>query len=82
MRSSSGWFFMLNQRLFALLTYGPSEVTEKTGKYVCSVLEQLKKRLGVHAVMFVTYRDIEGEVKISECVCSKCCWLKLTYAKL
>ena len=66
---------------FALLTNNPSEATEKTGRYIRSVLDQLEHRLGVHAVMFVTYKDVEGEIKISEYVCSMCCLANLTFAK-
>jgi hypothetical protein len=57
-------------------------VTEKTGKYVQSILDQLEHQLGVHAVVLVTYQDIKGDVKISECVSSKCCLANLTFAKL
>ena len=32
------------------------------------MLKQLEKLLGVHAVMFVTYQDTNGTVKISEYV--------------
>ena len=39
-----------------------------------SVLKQLEWQLGVHAVLIVTYKDTEGEVKISEYVPSKCRW--------
>ena len=53
---------------FTLLTNNPSEATEKTGKYVRSVLDQLERRLGVHAMVFVTYKDVKGEIKISEYV--------------
>jgi hypothetical protein len=47
---------------------GPSEAAGKTGKYVRSVLEQLERGLGVHAMVLVTYQDESGEIKISECV--------------
>ena len=50
---------------------GPSEATEKTGKYVQSVLEQLERALGVHALVLVAYQDDSGAVKISEYVYSK-----------
>ena len=73
--------FKLYWSLFALLTNNPSEATEKTGKYVRSILDQLELRLGVHAVMFVTYKDVEGEIKISEYVCTVCCLANLTFAK-
>jgi GH25 family lysozyme M1 (1,4-beta-N-acetylmuramidase) len=42
------------------------EAKEKTGKYVLSFLDHLKKHLGVHAVVFVAYQDEEDKVKISE----------------
>ena len=50
---------------------GPSEATEKTGKYVQSVLEQLERALGVYALVLVAYQDDLGAVKISEYVYSK-----------
>ena len=40
----------------------------KTGKYVLSFLNYLKKNLGVHAVVFVAYQDQEERLKISEWV--------------
>jgi len=73
--------FTLHWSLFSLLTNNPSEATEKTGRYVRSALDQLELRLGVHAVIFITYKDVKGEIKISEYVCSMCCLANLTFAK-
>jgi hypothetical protein len=47
------------------------EAEEKTGKYVHSLLKQLEQQLGVHAVMFVAYKDTNDEIKVSEYVFSK-----------
>ena len=49
-----------------------SEAMKKTGKYVQSILEQLERALGVHALVLVTYQDESGDVKISECVHATC----------
>jgi len=43
-----------------------SEAEEKTGRYVMSFLEHMKKHLGVHATVFVAYHNKEGEVRVSE----------------
>ena len=51
----------------ALLTVSlSSEAGKATGKYVHSVLEQLHRALGVHALVLVAYQDESGAVKISE----------------
>ena len=49
----------------AFLTSVHSEAKLKTGKYVMSFLDHIKKNFGVHAVVFVGYQDPEG-VKVSE----------------
>ena len=43
------------------------EAEEKTGKYISSLLKQL----GLHAFIFVAYKDTQDEVKISEYVLSE-----------
>jgi len=48
-----------------ILTTMYSEAKQKTGKYVMSILDSLKKNLGIHAVVFVAYEDGDG-MKISE----------------
>ena len=50
---------------------GSSAATKKTGKYIQSVLEQLERELGIHAMVLVTYKDEGGDVKISEYVPSR-----------
>lgn len=51
---------------------GPSEATYKTGKYLQSILDQLRRALGVHAMVVVAYKDETGAVKISEYIhCSE-----------
>jgi len=52
-------------RVLSLLTMH-REATEKTGKYVMTFLNQMKKNLGVHAVVFVAYQDEDEKIKISE----------------
>ena len=44
------------------------EAKEKTGRYVMSFLNHLKKHLGVHAAVFVAYQDEVDLIKISEWV--------------
>lgn len=56
-------------RLFCLQPVREAE--EKTGKYVHSLLKQLEQQLGVHAVMFVAYKDSNDDIKISEYVFSE-----------
>lgn len=56
--------------MFALFNKCYSEAATKTGKYVQSILDQLWRHLGLHAVVLVTYQDEAGETKISEYVCS------------
>lgn len=41
------------------------------GKYAMSFLKQFERQLGAHAVLVVTYKNTQGEVKISEYVSSK-----------
>lgn len=66
---------------YTLLINHPSLAEEKTGKYVTSILSQLEKQLGIHVVMFVTYQDSHGDVKISEYVCLAAASLNLTASK-
>ena len=47
------------------------EAEEKTGKYISSLLKQLEQQLGLHAFIFVAYKDTQDEVKISEYVLSE-----------